>query len=213
MSYADIHINLCGKHPELNGARNKRGACVGCNRERSAAHYRANRENEIKKAMAWQAANREKTRSYTKKYKDRYRQEHPLYSVWQNMKSRCQRPSATMYHRYGGRGISVCESWQEFKNFEAWGLKSGYAPDLEIDRINNDGNYEPGNCRWVVKVVNTRNSTSAKLQEDDVGLIRSLLIAGMRQRDVAAQFSIGKSLIGYIAQGKLWRDVAPSVAY
>lgn len=72
-----------------------------------------------------------------------------LYEKWQGMKSRCYRPSDKRYDRYGGRGIAVCEEWlHSFSNFYKWAIVSGYECGLTIDRINNDGNYEPNNCRF-----------------------------------------------------------------
>jgi hypothetical protein len=72
---------------------------------------------------------------------------HELYSVWSGMKERCNNSNSSAYKYYGGRGIRVCERWLEsFDNFFA---DMGKRPEgLSIGRINNDGNYEPGNCRW-----------------------------------------------------------------
>lgn len=72
-----------------------------------------------------------------------------IYKTWQNMKKRCENPEAASYERYGGRGIKVCEEWQEFEPFYKWALENGYTDELTIDRKNNDGDYEPSNCRWV----------------------------------------------------------------
>jgi len=73
------------------------------------------------------------------------------------MRRRCTVPSSEKYPRYGGRGISVCADWQSFDVFYAWATSSGYAEGLSIDRIDNDGNYEPGNCRWATRSTQSGN--------------------------------------------------------
>jgi len=69
-----------------------------------------------------------------------------VYRIWQNIKTRCFNKNCHDYLNYGGRGITVCDRWLEFKNFYE---DMGDRPEgLSLDRIDNDGNYEPGNCRW-----------------------------------------------------------------
>lgn len=82
----------------------------------------------------------------------------PIYPVWCNMLARCRKPNKDHYDRYGGRGIKVCDEWTDISSFARWAYENGYAPGLQIDRINNDGNYEPGNCRFVDRKTNMHNT-------------------------------------------------------
>lgn len=85
-----------------------------------------------------------------------------LYHVWASMKNRCDNPHARHYDRYGGRGISYCKEWSHFEPFYDWAMSNGYADGLTIDRINNDGNYEPTNCRWITIQEQQSNKTQRK---------------------------------------------------
>lgn len=85
-----------------------------------------------------------------------------VYGSWGKMRSRCTDPAYHAFHRYGGRGIRVCERWMSFKNFLA-DMGHPPTPKHTIDRINNDGNYEPGNCRWVTQKQQVRNSTTVTM--------------------------------------------------
>ena len=84
-----------------------------------------------------------------------------LWRVYQNMKTRCINPKYCLYHRYGGRGITICDEWMNsFTSFREWAFKNGYKPELSLDRINNDGNYCPENCKWstVIEQANNRRN-------------------------------------------------------
>jgi hypothetical protein len=78
-----------------------------------------------------------------------------LRSVWNQMKQRCRNPNDPHFPRYGARGIEV--RWENFKTFADWAIPAGYAPGLSIDRIDNDGSYEPANCRWTDGFTQMRN--------------------------------------------------------
>lgn len=90
----------------------------------------------------------------------------PLYRVWASMIGRCCNPMDKAYSNYGGRGIAVCDKWQnDFLDFYNWSMTNGYEKGLTIDRINVNGNYEPKNCRWVDRMVQANNTRKNKLIE------------------------------------------------
>ncbi|ADH03201.1 HNH endonuclease [Bacillus phage W.Ph.] len=98
-----------------------------------------------------------------------------LYSIYQNMKARCNNPNNPKYEYYGGRGIAVCEEWlTDFATFKQWSETNGYNSALTIDRVDNNKNYEPDNCRWVTMAQQLRNTRRSKLIEYN-GEVKSLV--------------------------------------
>lgn len=81
-----------------------------------------------------------------------------IYGIYQSMKQRCVNPNNTNYKSYGGRGIKVCKDWLEsFESFFEWALSNGYDKNMELDRINVNGDYSPDNCRWISHLEQCQN--------------------------------------------------------
>ena len=86
-----------------------------------------------------------------------------LHKIWCSMHERCERPKHTHYKDYGGRGIKVCDEWGEYLPFAEWARANGYSEQLTLDRIDNDGDYEPNNCRWVTVREQQNNKRSNRV--------------------------------------------------
>lgn len=86
-----------------------------------------------------------------------------LYRIWANIKTRCYNLKDPHFERWGKRGISMCDEWKnDFKSFYDWAISNGYSDDLTIDRIDNNGNYEPSNCRWITVAEQNKNKRNVK---------------------------------------------------
>lgn len=119
-----------------------------------------------------------------------------FYNSWQNMKGRCLRKSHPKYYRYGGRGIKVCSEWRDsIILFAQWALASGWREGLSIDRIDNDGDYEPSNCRWVSMADNSRRKSTTKITYEQAQVIRSRVKRGEDQRLIAKEFNVSPPTI------------------
>ena len=133
------------------------------------------------------------------KYKHGYCK-HRLYGLWCDMKKRCYNKTFKQYKDYGGRGIKVCDEWMNPKVFIDWGKSNGWERGLEIDRIDNDGNYEPDNCRFVTAQVN--NCNTRLLRKDNTSGYRGV---SFKNKKWVSNISINNTPIhlGYFDSKKL----------
>lgn len=110
-----------------------------------------------------------------------------LYYVWHNMRTRCERENNRGYKWYGALGVSVCDEWQDFGNFQEWAMKSGYDPnaprgECTLDRIDPCGNYEPSNCRWVPMSVQRRNRRDNRGEANREALAGTVTAQGTKEQ-------------------------------
>src|SRR5579871_2465182 len=142
----------------------------------------------------------------------------PELAIWRSMVSRCYTPSSSSYDRYGARGIQVCDRWRGVDGFKNFISDMGRRPagmvgkraKYQIERIDNDGNYTPENCKWATakeQVVNRRQSSLCKLKASDIREIR-LLWKSLSMRRLAATYKVSHSTIRKILLGQSHRDVA-----
>lgn len=128
-----------------------------------------------------------------------------LYSIWENMKTRC---SSENRKNYKGRGITITEKWQSFEPFREWALNNGYKDTLTIDRINNDGNYEPSNCRWTTVVEQARNTRRSVFTEELVSIAKTMNKYGLGHVKIARELGVKPGTVKSVLSNKNhWRDV------
>lgn len=120
--------------------------------------------------------------------------DNPEHRTWTRIRERCNNPSHGDYARYGGRGIKVCARWDEFENFLAdMGPRNG----MTIERNDNDGNYEPSNCRWATRTEQAQNKSNTYTAEQDQK-IRDAIARGYSFREMADH--VGKSVSSVTAR-------------
>lgn len=122
------------------------------------------------------------------------------------MKQRCTNPKNKYFRRYGGRGISVCPEWAaDYGPFFIWATSNGYREGLQIDRIDNNGNYTPDNCRWVTAKVNTNNRENTRrvtFQGHTHSLTEWAEITGIPRTTLRYRYEAGKPPEEIISHGK-----------
>lgn len=120
-----------------------------------------------------------------------------LYQIWENIKQRCYNPNYKGYKDYGGRGIKRCEEWSDFLVFKKWAMENGYDDHLTIDRENNNGNYEPSNCRWITNFEqhsNTRKNRKVEHNGEFLHVSEWARRLGTERGDILYHLNKGKSI-------------------
>ena len=177
----------CGAIKKINGANLKDGSTHSCGC--------------LKKELAAKRGRMSKTHGHSVggKYSRTYRS-------WEAIIQRCTNTKSKDYIRYGGRGIKVCKRWLKFPGFlEDMGERPR---DTSIERKDNDGNYEPGNCEWASAIVQAHNNRHTKLTPLKVQVIKKLLKESkLMQKEIADIFHVSKETVHLIAKGATWVGV------
>jgi len=129
----------------------------------------------------------------------------PTYAAWRDAKNRCCRTQDSHYHLYGGRGIRMCQEWLD--SFAAFLHDMGECPPgMTLDRIDVNGNYEPGNCRWLSMAEQSRNTRRNVATWESVRLIRAAYKAGESGPSLARRFKMSKSNVYMITSRHTWPE-------
>ncbi len=134
-----------------------------------------------------------------------------LYNSWKAMKGRCYIPSNKRFAHYGGRGIRVCIQWHDYRNFKKWALANGHRNGLTIDRIDNDGHYEPGNCQWITRQENTVKGNKVNLMFSiaEANEIRKIYSSGkFAFKRIAKAYGCSKASISRIVRRESYIEEA-----
>jgi hypothetical protein len=130
------------------------------------------------------------------------------YQAWLGMRDRCYNTGSAMYSRYGGRGIVISPEW--LASFDRFVSDMGPHPGkgFSIDRINNDGSYEAGNCQWIPIEVNARKTSSAKVGEEMARQVKALFLSGFDNRRISEMTGLTIPMVYNITAGKTWAWVS-----
>lgn len=128
-----------------------------------------------------------------------------IYRTHKHMMNRCLNPKVQSYPLYGGRGIKVCKEWWDFIVFYEWAMENGYEDHLSIDRIDNEKDYCPENCKWSTPAEQSQNRRSTILTMEKALEIKRLYKEGKGATELGKMFGISSSLAGMTARNKIWK--------
>lgn len=132
-----------------------------------------------------------------------------IYDTWFAMLRRCghkSRANPSSVANYEERGIRVCDDWLDLLKFAEWALSHGYSDCLTIDRIDNDGDYRPENCRFVPMKENSRHRRNHRFDMEDARAIRRLRLNGLRRTEIAAMYGVNPNYVSDIVGGRVWAE-------
>jgi hypothetical protein len=126
----------------------------------------------------------------------------PTYRSWYCMLQRCTNPTDVGWDQYGGRGIKVCDAWLELDGFVR---DMGLRPDgMTLDRIDVDGDYRPGNCRWATPTEQNRNRTNNVINPEKLQRIKADVASGFTQAETARRNGVSQSTVSRASRGVTW---------
>jgi hypothetical protein len=132
-----------------------------------------------------------------------------LYRIWSGMRSRCKYSNLPEYMDYGGRGIKVCDEWENnSSNFFEWAINNGYDDHLQIDRKDVNGDYCPENCRWITMQENMQNMRSNKANPSIVLQIRYIhKNTKQSHSSISEMFNMSRTNVTNIINRKIWNNI------